>query len=268
MTPSLPLQRKESGSGILTRSVGSLQSISRSAARTIFSEFKRGLFASLSIPPKAIFLITFFYFLQRILGGDYFWIALCAEVSIDLLGYQRVKQLIGEDTASSSAKVQGGNAGTPNDGKKPKRCLSFLQWLIRLSISRALAWWLLWSGAVDLPYDLWWFIFPLFLCWYLFEPLFALSGKSFGDRLDYFISRYPYFTGYGLITSITLFLSHNDLFLTGLELPLLISLIFSSAVSTEDRPKYTRYLPYTPETFTVDPLDLLDGVVHGVVLKE
>ena len=96
--------------------------------------------------------------------------------------------------------------------------------------------------------------------------------KSYGERFDYFLSRWPYMTGFGFIPAVCLLLSYYELVnCSWLFLPMTYIMLFQNTralhvqkldeqlVDPDNKkgwdtvPKYSRYIPYTKTTWTVDP---------------
>lgn len=114
--------------------------------------------------------------------------------------------------------------------------------LFRLVLSRILAWWFWGQFSLFLP---------ITLCWLASEPLFIPSGLSYGKRLEYFISRWPFMLGRGLLPSLFWIWGH----------PTLAVLTVILTAEGGDKPKLYRFLPYSPVTFPGDPIEMIEKLI-------
>ena len=139
--------------------------------------------------------------------------------------------------------------------------------LIRFCFSRIVICWLFYT-----IYSQWYFddftlftqlsflTFPFLLSWYIFDPfLLPYRRYSLSDRFDYFLSRFSFFTGVGIVPFLVI------LFWLLLDLPnyfvYLTICIMCNHKTLGNCPNYARYLPYTKTQFIIDPLDNIESII-------
>lgn len=110
----------------------------------------------------------------------------------------------------------------------------------------------------EFPFEMEILVLPVGISWYIFEPQFIFNGQKYNERFDYFLQRYPYFTGFGLGVSLCAYL--DQIVLTHFFVILMLnSSICSREISR--RPKYATRIPYSPETFTFDPVEIIESTL-------
>ena len=100
---------------------------------------------------------------------------------------------------------------------------------------------------------------PIWLSWYVFDPYLIRNKRlSFTERIDYFLSRSPYFFGYSLIPfgiiSVWYFTEINYF----LYLTVCLMINYRSELDT---PKCYRGVPYTNVTYKTDPADVVEDFI-------
>lgn len=110
--------------------------------------------------------------------------------------------------------------------------------------------------------------FPLLLSWYIFDPFLLSSKKSSDERFDFFLSRYPFYTGYGSILALLIF-SHGLMCYYDYESRLMCTIIHSCIAlicgkRRETAPLYVQYLPYTPTQYVYSPADAIDNFINAL----
>lgn len=131
-----------------------------------------------------------------------------------------------------------------------------------LAFSRLLTLYLYTQEKFDFPFESELLILPIGLSWYVFEPMMILNRKSYGERFEYFVSRFPFFTGFGLLSAI---FSYFDLVSSAHFFILLMSV--SSSASEEiikGRPQYSKGIPYTKNTFSYDPIEGIEFILQSL----
>lgn len=128
-----------------------------------------------------------------------------------------------------------------------------------LAFSRLLTLYLYTQEKFEFPFDSELLILPIGLSWYVFEPIMILNKKSYGERFEYFVSRFPFFTGFGLLSAI---FSYFDI----VEWAHFTLLLMSVSSATDDniiknRPQYAKGIPYTKETFSYDPIEGIEFIL-------
>jgi hypothetical protein len=138
--------------------------------------------------------------------------------------------------------------------------------IVRFIFSRIVAWWLFYTiysqwytEELTLFTSLSFFGFPFLLSWYIFDP-FLLSYRRYtlGDRFDYFLSRFSFFTGYGLVPLILLLVWMFTEYYYCIYVVLCVMCSHQTKITCPD---YARYLPYTKNQFVVDPLDWIESMI-------
>lgn len=130
--------------------------------------------------------------------------------------------------------------------------------VIRWLCAYIIDYWLVWSNLerlsewVPLGED---FLLPLYFSYHVFDLFLVSSGRSFGDRFDYFKERFPYFTGYGLLLTI--------FYLCDLSLcycVMMIIMLNSHAIHMphDKCPQYANYLPHITSKYDTDLEDVLE----------
>lgn len=139
---------------------------------------------------------------------------------------------------------------------------SIVPWAFRLLISRLVTWGLILEFFIITENNWMIILLPIVISWYVFEPSFiGRNGKSkstsFSERFSYFIERYPFFIGYGIIPSLIFSLYFFDFISSGWILLSIIQMIF---VSNEiPPPAYLEGVPYFKETWPTDILDYIES---------
>lgn len=141
--------------------------------------------------------------------------------------------------------------------------------VVRLVFSRMLTWWLIYSEALEVPY-IWWLFLPTFLSWYVYEPH-LIANFSPSERFDYFVSRWPYFTGYTSIMSFFYLLAYyeilefNCVIIASCLHMMLLTVkgpLYEGRLDVDKKsPQYARYLPHVRSKWIVDPIDAIDKLV-------
>lgn len=141
--------------------------------------------------------------------------------------------------------------------------------IIKFIFSRIVIWWLFYTiysqwytENITLLTCLSFITFPLLFSWYIFDPFLLPHRRySLSDRFDYFLSRFIFFTGFGLIPFVILFLC---LFLDYPNYLIFITIcIICHHHSREPHPYYARYIPYTKNQHIVDPLDHIESLIDS-----
>jgi len=154
------------------------------------------------------------------------------------------------------------------------KCSNLIPWLVRFLFTRAVVWWLFytiyseWYEDFSLMTVLSFLGFPLLLSWYLFDPYLLITKRfSMSDRFDYFLSRLPFFTGFGLIP-LMLFLiwwSSSLNIILYYSIYSTICIICSHITEHIDKmPEYAKYIPYTTVKFTIDPLEYIEDYISSL----
>lgn len=214
---------------LLERSRVPLRSISnsvRTIQRRMRNEFVAGFFYSISPIIDKFFLLQFvFFFISWIFWNEFYMI------EINLL----LRTVFRSEFKMSNFAV--------------------------LAFSRLLTLYLYTQEKFEFPFDSELLILPIGLSWYVFEPMMILNKKSYGERFEYFVSRFPFFTGFGLLSAI---FSYFNL----VEWSHLTLLLMSISRATADdiaknRPQYTKGIPYTKETFSYDPIEGIEFILQS-----
>ena len=107
---------------------------------------------------------------------------------------------------------------------------------------------------------------PIILTWYIFDPYYIVSSEgkqSPSTRFNYFISRYPFFYGYGIPPTIILFLILYLEFSPIFFFPFYIFLLSHKNYCSV--PLYACYLPYSKLTFSTDIIDIFSNFINTLI---
>ena len=145
----------------------------------------------------------------------------------------------------------------------------FVSTILRFAFARAITWWFIYTiwNQWDIEYILPFIIgVPILISWYIFEP-FLLPYRRFStsDRFDYFLSRFPYFMGFGTIPTfimciILMFEPARWLYI----IMYICVLKVLSHINDDSAPNYARNIPYTKNTYATNPIDMLEDWLNDV----
>jgi len=129
-----------------------------------------------------------------------------------------------------------------------------------LAFSRLLTLYLYTQEKFEFPFESELLILPIGLSWYVFEPMMIFNRNTYGTRFEYFISRFPFFTGFGLFAAIFSYFNVVEF----AHLFMLLMSVSSSTSNEIERPKYTKGVPYTKNTFSYDPVEGIEFILHSL----
>lgn len=100
---------------------------------------------------------------------------------------------------------------------------------------------------------------PIFLSWYVFDPYLIRNKRlSFTERIDYFVSRFPFFIGYACVPFIPIIIWYITDINYFIYLAVCIMIRYHSTATT---PKCYLSVPYTKVTYKTDPADIAEEYI-------
>ena len=148
-----------------------------------------------------------------------------------------------------------------------------LSTILRVIVSRIITYWLLytiinqWFEESTVTLLLFVIGFPIFVCWFIYEPVLIAHSPhmKMGTRFDYFLSRYPFFIGFGIAPTFAFLLAW---FFPGSKLIMAVwyFLLINMLLFRNNRecPYYAMFIPYTKKTFRTDPVDIVEDYINDI----
>ena len=154
---------------------------------------------------------------------------------------------------------------------------SLFSWFVRFIWCRTMTWIFFYTIYSNLEDDQWLFYLtytglilasPLLFSWYMFDPYLITTKKSSDERFDFFVSRYPFYTGYGLIPTLLIFIYALTIYHTFNSRILAITIhciiVLMAGKKRDTAPIYLQYIPYTVVQYAYSPADAIDTIINSI----
>lgn len=127
---------------------------------------------------------------------------------------------------------------------------------LRHLLSRCLIWWLLYTYSEFTDNYVILLMSPILLSWYMFDPFLLMSRKmTITSRLEFFLKRYPYYIGCGILPCIIIYYN----LLSPSRILVLLSVMCSH--KNNNSTLYKQWFPSSGKEYIIDPIEFLESLI-------